>query len=106
MALTQIVGAVEPIGAEDTHLQLSGSALSVGVQGVEEGGAVVPLQVVKELTQLVLNYVEVSTIGPVVPQVDHLQDSALVHHQYGVELVGPRRRHRVLRRHSQRCRCH
>lgn len=80
MALTEIVGAVEPIRAEDTDLQLSGAALAVGVQGVEEGGAVVPLQVVQQLSQLVLNYVEVPTVGPVVPEIDNLEASAVVHH--------------------------
>lgn len=35
-ALTQIGGAVQPIGAEDTDLHLGRGALSVGVQGVEE----------------------------------------------------------------------
>lgn len=80
VALTQIVGTVQPVWAENSHLQLSGTALALGVECVEEGGAIVPLQVVENITQLVLYDVEVAAIGPVVPEVDYLEDSREVHH--------------------------
>lgn len=96
VALTQISGTVEPIGPENAHLKMQDPAFPIGVQGVDVGGAIVPFQVVLELPQLVLDDVEVSTIGPVVPQVHHLQGSAIVHEQNRVELVGPCRRSRVI----------
>lgn len=43
----------------------------------------------EKLTELVPYDVEVSTLGPVVPEIDHLEGSAVVHEEYGVELVGP-----------------
>lgn len=89
VSATQIIGSVEPVGSENTHFYLDGSTLSGGVQCVEEGGSIVPLEVVEDRTQLVLDDVEVSTVGPVVPEVDQLEGSGVVHHQNGVELVGP-----------------
>lgn len=73
-SLTQIVGTIQPIGAKNTNLELSCSALAAGVQCVEEGGAVVPFKVIQNLTtQLVPYDVEVSTVGPIVPKIDHLE---------------------------------
>ena len=58
-----------------------------GVEGVLEGGAAVPLYVVRdELAELVLDDVEVAAVGPVVPQVYLLEGSAHVHEQHRVEL--------------------
>lgn len=95
MLLTQIVGTIEPVGSENAHLDLGGSTLSVGVESIEEGGAVVPLEVVEEVAELVLDDVEVAAVGPVVPEVDHLEDTAVVHEEHGVELVGPWSRFRL-----------
>ena len=57
--------------------------------GIKEGSVIVPLKVIENITKLVLNYVEVYSIGPIVPEVDHLANTIIVHDQYGVELVGP-----------------
>lgn len=84
--LAEIVGAVEPVGAENADLELGGGALARGIEGVEEGGAVVPLQVVEDVAQLVPNYVKVASLGPVVPQVYYLVLSVVSHHQNRVEL--------------------
>lgn len=89
-APTHIPGSVEPIGSENAHFNVDGFALSGGVQCVDKGGAVVPLEVVGDRSQLVPYDVEVPAVGPVVPEVDQLEGSGVVHHQYGVELVGPR----------------
>lgn len=59
--------AVEPIGGENSDRKMHDLALFVGIQSVVKGGAVVPLQVVKKLAQLILYYVEVPAVWPVVP---------------------------------------
>jgi len=61
-----------------------------GIPSVDEGGAIVPLQVKSQLPQLVLDYVEVAALGPVVPKVHHLEGSTIVHEHHRVELVRPR----------------
>lgn len=69
--LAKIGGAVEPSGAENADLQL-GRAAGWGsrVEGVDEQGAIVPLEVVEDaIVELVPNDVEVATIRPVVPEV-------------------------------------
>lgn len=81
MALTKIIGSIEPIGSENTHLELSRRASLGGVQSVEEGSAVVPLEVVEDVAELVLDDVEITTIGPVVPEVDYLKNPAVIHEQ-------------------------
>lgn len=45
-SLTEIIGTVEPIGSENTHIDMGSAALFSGVESVEERGAVVPFQVV------------------------------------------------------------
>lgn len=108
VSLTQIISAVEPIRPENANWKMHGVAFSVGVQGVDVRGAIVPFEVVGELPQLALDYVEVAAVGPVVPEIHHLQGSlAVVHEEDRVELVGPRRRCRVVggglyRRHHRR----
>lgn len=88
--LTQVVSTIEPIWAKNTHLNLYGSALFVGVQCVKEGSPIIPFKVIENLiTQLVLYDVEISTIDPVVPEIDYLQGPTVIHEKYGVELVGP-----------------
>lgn len=64
MLLTQICGAVEPIGGENTHLKVQNLACGVwGMEGVDEGGAVVPLEVVgDEVVELILENVEVALL--------------------------------------------
>ena len=91
MLLTQIGCTVEPIGAENAHFHVQDLARGFGgVESVDEGGAVVPFEVVcYEVVELILNYVEVATVGPVVPQVQFLKSSALVHEHQRVELMGP-----------------
>lgn len=82
MSLTQIVGTLQPIRAQNPNIQLRGATVGGGIEGVEEGGAVVPLQVVEEVIgQLLLYDVEVTAVGPVVPQIDYLQLSAVIHQQ-------------------------
>lgn len=46
VALTQISSTIKPIGPENADREMQGPAFSVGVQGVDEGGTIVPLQVV------------------------------------------------------------
>jgi len=89
--LTQIRCTLEPIGAENTHFYLHDLAGGVGgIKRVEEGGAVVPLEVVGyNVVQLILNDVEVAAVGPVVPQVEFLERSGSVHEHQRVELVRP-----------------
>ena len=87
--LTQIVGSVEPVRAENSDLKVFGFTLLVGIQCVEEGSAIVPFQVVETLSQLVLYDVKVSTIRPIVPEIDDLVRSIDVHVEKRVELWGP-----------------
>ena len=54
LALTQIVGSVQPVRAKNPHLKMFGATLLGRVQCVEERSAIVPFQVVETLTQLVL----------------------------------------------------
>lgn len=90
--LTQISGSVQPVGPENSNIDLCGATLSGGIiEGIEEGGTIVPFKVEKQLlAQLVSNDVEVPTVGPIVPEVDQLQRAAVVHEEDGVELMGPR----------------
>lgn len=88
--LAEVGGAAEPVGTEDADVELRGAAGEGGGEGVEEGGAVVPLEVVERgAAQLVLDDVEVAAVGPVVPEVDHGEGAAVVHEEEGVELEGP-----------------
>lgn len=97
-ALAKVGGAIEPVGAEDSHLEVPCAALlEAGVKPVVEGGTVVPLEVVVGGGgELVTDNVEVATVGPVVPEIDKRQGAAGVHQQQGMELLRPRRRDRVL----------
>lgn len=52
-------------------------AFSVGIQGIIIGSPVVPFEIVNELPQLVLDNVEVTAIGPIVPEVRLLESSAV-----------------------------
>lgn len=96
MAVTQIIGPVEPVGAKNTHLQLRGRASLGGVQSVDKGSPVVPLKVVDNIAELVLDDVEVAAIGPVVPEVDYLEYPAVIHQENGVKLERPWDRNGVL----------
>lgn len=87
--LAKILGAVEPIGAEDADGEMQDSAFLVGVQSVNVRGAIVPFNIIRELAELVLDYVEVAAVGPVVPEVYFLKGSAVVHEQDCVELRRP-----------------
>ena len=88
--LAEVGGAGEPIGAQDADVELRGAAGQWRGESVEEGGAVVPLEVVERwAVELVLDDVEVAAVGPVVPEIDHGEGSAVVHEEEGVELEGP-----------------
>lgn len=87
--LAKILGAVEPTGAEDADGEMQDSAFLVGVQSVNVRGAVVPFKIIRELAELVLDYVDVAAVGPVVPEVHFLKGSAVVHEQDCVELRRP-----------------
>lgn len=76
--LAEVFGAVEPIGAEDSDIELCGAARFGGIERVEEGGAIVPLEIVQNRAELVLYDVEVAAVGPVVPEVDQAERSAVV----------------------------
>lgn len=89
MPLPEVIRAVEPIGPEDPDLEGQHPALPARVQGVYKRSAVVPLEVVGEFAQLVLDDVEVAAVGPVVPEVERLEGPAEVHEEERVELVGP-----------------
>lgn len=65
-------------------------ALWFGAKCVVIGGAIVPFQVVQELSELMLNYVEVTAVRPVVPEVHFLKTGALVdNYEDRVELGRP-----------------
>lgn len=81
-SLTQILSAIQPIRAQNSNLKLCSSTLFVRIQRVEEGSAVVPFEVVEQLAQLALNDVEVSAVGPVVPEIDHFERPVVIHPQY------------------------
>ncbi|RYR61136.1 hypothetical protein Ahy_A04g018263 isoform C [Arachis hypogaea] len=66
--MTKKSSAVKPVGAENANIEMYHLAGGVEwVEGVVEGGAIVPFKVVGEDTQLVLDDVEVAAVGPVVP---------------------------------------
>lgn len=77
----EVNGAVEPIGAENSDLQMRRATLAAGIESVEKRCAVVPFEIVKELTQLVLHNVEIAAIGPIVPEVDETERSAVVYEE-------------------------
>ena len=81
VSLTQIVSTIQPIRAKNSHFDLNSSTLFVGIQSVKEGGAIVPFEVIEKLTELMLNDVEVATIGPIVPKINLLERSTVVHEQ-------------------------
>ena len=89
LVLTQIVGSVQPIRAKNPHLKLCCVTPIGGVQCVDERSSIVPLKVVHKLPKLVLHDVEVSTVGPVIPEIDYFESAAVIHEENGVELVGP-----------------
>lgn len=89
MLLAEVIGTVEPIGAENADVEVVGLALARVVEGVVEGGAVVPLEVVEEGAELVLDDVEIARVGPVVPQVHDRQLAAVIDVEDGVELERP-----------------
>lgn len=65
--LTQVVCSIEPIGSKNTNLKMRSATGLIFVQGVDEGGSIVPFQIVEKLAQLFSYDVEVSTLDPVVP---------------------------------------
>lgn len=71
---------------------MHGAAAAVAVEGVVEGGAIPPLEVVEEGTKLVLDDIEVAGVGPIIPEVDEGEGAAVVDVEKGVELQRPRRR--------------
>lgn len=90
--LAEIVSAIEPIRAEDADVEVDGAAFAGGVEGVKEGGAIVPLEVVEgeaDGGELVLDDVEIAAIGPIVPEIDEGEGAAVVHEKDGVELERP-----------------
>jgi hypothetical protein len=90
VALAEVGCALELVGAENSYREMHNPTLLVGIPSVDEGGAIVPLQVKSQLPQLVLDYVEVAAVGPVVPKVHHLEGAAIVHEHHRVKLVRPR----------------
>lgn len=101
VALAQVIRAIDkPVRAENPNFKLcdtagmimgGGRVAAVG-EGVDEGGAVVPLEVIDDgvsAPELVANDVEVATVGPVVPEVDHAEGSGVVNPEESVELGGP-----------------
>lgn len=82
VSLTQILSTIQPIRAQNSNLKLCSSTLFVRIQREEEGSAVVPFEVVEQLAQLALNDVEVSAVGPVVPEIDHFERPVVIHPQY------------------------
>ena len=87
--LTQIVSSVEPIRAKDPHLELSRPTPLGGIQCVDKRSSIVPFKVVYNLPKLILHYVEVSTVRPVVPEIDYFESAAVVHEENRVELKRP-----------------
>uniref|UniRef100_A0A2N9J6Z8 Lipoxygenase domain-containing protein n=1 Tax=Fagus sylvatica TaxID=28930 RepID=A0A2N9J6Z8_FAGSY len=87
VALAEVGGALEPIGAENTYREMHDPAF---LQSVDEGGAIVPFKVIGKLALLVLDYVEVAALRPVIPEVHYLEGSTVVHIENRVELVRPR----------------
>lgn len=77
--LAEVNGAVEPIGAENSDAELRGAALFAGIESVREGGAVVPLEIVQKLAELVLYDVEIAAFRPIVPEVNEAEGSAKVY---------------------------
>lgn len=85
--LPQVVGAVQKVRAQNPHRKMHGGAV---LGGVIIGGAVVPLHIVQDSFQLVMDYVDVAPVGPVVPQLVYLQlPHAVVYHQARMELRWP-----------------
>lgn len=90
----EVGSAVEPVRAEYPDVEVDGAAAAIAVEGVVEGGAISPLEVVQQLAQLVLDDVEVAGVGPVVPEVDEREGAAIIGVEEGVELRRPWRRGR------------
>ncbi|KAG6523627.1 hypothetical protein ZIOFF_013492 [Zingiber officinale] len=90
-AEAKVIGAIEPVGAQDPDLKVHGAATAVAVEGVV-GGAIPPLEVVEDCTLLVLDDLEVLGVGPIILKVDEGEGAAVVPVEKGVELQWPRHR--------------
>ncbi|KAG6527454.1 hypothetical protein ZIOFF_009556 [Zingiber officinale] len=90
-AEAKVIGAIEPVGAQDPDLKVHGAATAVAVEGVV-GGAIPPLEVVEDCTLLVLDDLEVLGVGPIILKVDEGEGAAVVPAEKGVELLWPRHR--------------
>lgn len=65
--VAEVVGSGEPVRREDAYRELQDGAFAVGVQGKDEGGVIVPFDIVQRFPQLVVVDVEVTFVRPVVP---------------------------------------
>lgn len=88
MSLTKVIGAIKPVRAENPNVQLSTST-SRGIrrrggifgESVEKRSAVIPLKVIQNIRiKLLLNDVQVTAVGPVVPKIYYLKLAAVIHH--------------------------
>lgn len=81
MSLTKVISAMKPVRAENPNIELNRSTRRRirrrrgGIIGksVEKRSAVIPLKVIEEIIiELLLNDVEVTAVGPVVPEINYL----------------------------------
>lgn len=71
-------------------------ALFATVQSVVERSVVIPFQIVKEFTQLILDNVEVPAVRVIVPQINDLKiPLAVVHEENRMKLLRPYSRYWV-----------
>lgn len=89
LSLAQVISSIKPIRTENTDIKVQDSAFFVGIQSVDKRSAIVPFKVVKKLTELVLDNVEIAGIRPVVPEINFLESATVVHEENRVELRRP-----------------
>lgn len=88
--LPSIIRLIKPIRSKNSNFKMHYSALSIRIQSVIKRGTVIPFQIIKKLSQLLLNYVEISAVRPIVPEIVLLESSFTgIHEQDCVELFGP-----------------
>lgn len=89
---SKVNSVLEKIWPGNPNLEVHDGAGCVRAKRVVIRRAVVPLNVVQNLTQLPLEDIDVATLGPVVPEVTELEvRAAQVHVKKRVKLLRPRR---------------
>lgn len=89
LLLAEVGGIIHPVRPKDPHIKVNRGA-GLGIKIVIERGAIGPFKVMEDVSELAMDDIEVTTIGPIVPEVGGLQGSCTgVDEEQGVKLERP-----------------